>query len=149
MGPQTPAVPGDTCGGLRGWPLTPSSPPPPRDVALSVAALSFNLWFTKLSCKDFRLVSAHVPSPLSPPAVPGPERLCPPQNQEIAEQLLYMLSKSVTLEELALENSGLRWYGKASLPRGGPVALLDEGLGLRREPPALPPAALPAALLNS
>jgi len=27
-------------------------------VALSVAALSFNLWFTKLSCKDFRLVSA-------------------------------------------------------------------------------------------
>lgn len=55
-----------------------------RDVALSVAALSFNLWFTKLSCKDFRL------------------------NQEIAEQLLYMLSKSVKLEELVLENSGLR-----------------------------------------
>uniref|UniRef100_A0A8C0F361 Capping protein regulator and myosin 1 linker 2 n=1 Tax=Bubo bubo TaxID=30461 RepID=A0A8C0F361_BUBBB len=54
-----------------------------RDVALSVAALSFNLWFTKLSCKDFKL------------------------NQEISEQLLYMLSKSVTLEELVLENSGL------------------------------------------
>ncbi|GAB0195723.1 capping protein, Arp2/3 and myosin-I linker protein 2 [Grus japonensis] len=55
-----------------------------RDVALSIAALSFNLWFTKLSCKDFRL------------------------NQEISEQLLYMLSKSVTLEELVLENSGLK-----------------------------------------
>ncbi|XP_075289838.1 capping protein, Arp2/3 and myosin-I linker protein 2 [Opisthocomus hoazin] len=55
-----------------------------RDVALSVAALSFNLWFTKLSCKDFRL------------------------NQEISEQLLYMLSRSVTLEELVLENSGLK-----------------------------------------
>ncbi|NWW52635.1 CARL2 protein, partial [Pedionomus torquatus] len=55
-----------------------------RDVALSVAALSFNLWFTKLSCKDFRL------------------------NQEISEQLLYMLSKSVALEELELENSGLK-----------------------------------------
>ncbi|KAM8984696.1 capping protein, Arp2/3 and myosin-I linker protein 2 isoform 1-T1 [Ara ararauna] len=55
-----------------------------RDVALSVAALSFNLWFTKLSCKDFRL------------------------NQEISEQLLYMLSKSVTLEELVLENCGLK-----------------------------------------
>ncbi|NXW50368.1 CARL2 protein, partial [Nyctiprogne leucopyga] len=55
-----------------------------RDVALSIAALSFNLWFTKLSCKDFRL------------------------NQEILEQLLYMLSKSVTLEELVLENSGLK-----------------------------------------
>ncbi|XP_064375391.1 capping protein, Arp2/3 and myosin-I linker protein 2 [Dromaius novaehollandiae] len=55
-----------------------------RDVALSVAALSFNLWFTKLYCKDFRL------------------------NLEISEQLLYMLSKSVTLEELVLENSGLK-----------------------------------------
>ncbi|XP_061863544.1 capping protein, Arp2/3 and myosin-I linker protein 2 [Colius striatus] len=55
-----------------------------RDMALSVAALSFNLWFTKLSCKDFRL------------------------NQEISEQLLYMLSKSVTLEELVLENCGLK-----------------------------------------
>ncbi|NWU71373.1 CARL2 protein, partial [Pterocles burchelli] len=55
-----------------------------RDVALSIAALSFNLWFTKLTCKDFRL------------------------NQEISEQLLYMLSKSVTLEELVLENSGLK-----------------------------------------
>ncbi|NXE09201.1 CARL2 protein, partial [Lophotis ruficrista] len=55
-----------------------------RDVALSIAALSFNLWFTKLSCKDFRL------------------------NQEISEQLLFMLSKSVTLEELVLENSGLK-----------------------------------------
>ncbi|KAM9374138.1 LOW QUALITY PROTEIN: capping protein, Arp2/3 and myosin-I linker protein 2 [Phaethornis superciliosus] len=55
-----------------------------RDVALSVAALSFNLWFTKLSCKDFRL------------------------NQEISEQLLYMLSRSVTLEELVLENSGVK-----------------------------------------
>ncbi|NXW04819.1 CARL2 protein, partial [Fregetta grallaria] len=55
-----------------------------RDMALSIAALSFNLWFTKLSCKDFKL------------------------NQEISEQLLYMLSKSVTLEELVLENSGLK-----------------------------------------
>ncbi|KYO37006.1 leucine-rich repeat-containing protein 16C isoform C [Alligator mississippiensis] len=56
-----------------------------RDVALSVAALSFNLWFTKLYCKDFRL------------------------NLEISEQLLYMLSKSMTLEELVLENSGLKY----------------------------------------
>ncbi|NXA42822.1 CARL2 protein, partial [Eudromia elegans] len=55
-----------------------------RDVALSVAALSFNLWFTRLYCKDFRL------------------------NLEISDQLLYMLSKSVKLEELVLENSGLR-----------------------------------------
>lgn len=53
--------------GLRGWLLTPSSLCPRRDVALSVAALSFNLWFTKLSCKDFRLVSACV---CAEPSVP-------------------------------------------------------------------------------
>lgn len=34
--------------------------------------------------------------------------LLPFQNQEISEQLLYMLSKSVMLEELVLENSGLK-----------------------------------------
>lgn len=34
--------------------------------------------------------------------------LLPCQNQEISEQLLYMLSKSVMLEELVLENSGLK-----------------------------------------
>ncbi|XP_074865217.1 capping protein, Arp2/3 and myosin-I linker protein 2 [Carettochelys insculpta] len=56
-----------------------------RDVALSITALSFNLWFTRLYSKDFRL------------------------NPEISEQLLYMLSKSVTLEELVLENGGLKF----------------------------------------
>nr|XP_005992841.2 PREDICTED: leucine-rich repeat-containing protein 16C [Latimeria chalumnae] len=55
-----------------------------RDVALSVAALSFNQWFTKLHCKDFRL------------------------NVEITEQILYLISKSVHLEELVLENCGLK-----------------------------------------
>lgn len=41
---------------------------------------------------------------------PGSQKgfLLPCQNQEISEQLLYMLSKSVTLEELVLENSGLK-----------------------------------------
>ncbi|CAH2324879.1 Hypothetical predicted protein [Pelobates cultripes] len=54
------------------------------DVALTVASLSFNQWFTKLSCKDFKL------------------RL------EISEQILYMLTKSIKLEELCLENCGLK-----------------------------------------
>uniref|UniRef100_A0A8C4S344 Capping protein regulator and myosin 1 linker 2 n=1 Tax=Erpetoichthys calabaricus TaxID=27687 RepID=A0A8C4S344_ERPCA len=31
-----------------------------RDVALAVAALSFNQWFTKIYCKDFKLVSLQV-----------------------------------------------------------------------------------------
>lgn len=57
------------------WPLTPSSLSPCRDVALSVAALSFNLWFTKLSCKDFRLVSAAAVALGAPEVARFPERL--------------------------------------------------------------------------
>ncbi|KAJ6634160.1 hypothetical protein lerEdw1_014124 [Lerista edwardsae] len=55
-----------------------------QDVALSVSALSFNRWFTKLSCKDFKL------------------------SLDILEQILHVLSKSVTLEELVLENCSLK-----------------------------------------
>ncbi|ETE61531.1 hypothetical protein L345_12716 [Ophiophagus hannah] len=55
-----------------------------RDMALCVASLSFNQWFTKLNCKDFKL------------------------NQVILEEILLVLRKSVTLEELELENCGLK-----------------------------------------
>ncbi|XP_041077391.1 capping protein, Arp2/3 and myosin-I linker protein 2 isoform X2 [Polyodon spathula] len=55
-----------------------------RDVALAVAALSFNQWFTKLSCKDFKL---------------GPE---------VLEQVLYVIHMSPKLEEVSLESSGLK-----------------------------------------
>ncbi|XP_054856237.1 capping protein, Arp2/3 and myosin-I linker protein 2-like [Eublepharis macularius] len=55
-----------------------------HDLALSVAALSFNQWFTRLYCKDVKL------------------------NLDILDQILYVLSKSVTLEELVLENCGLK-----------------------------------------
>ncbi|KAM9122103.1 capping protein, Arp2/3 and myosin-I linker protein 2 isoform 2-T2 [Pangshura tecta] len=75
-----------------------------RDVALSITALSFNLWFTKLYCKDFRL------------------------NLEISEQLLYMLSKSVKLEELVLENTGLKFefaQRMAQALRGNPDSALS------------------------
>ncbi|XP_043937380.1 capping protein, Arp2/3 and myosin-I linker protein 2-like isoform X2 [Protopterus annectens] len=56
-----------------------------RDVALSIAALSFNQWFTKLYCKDFKL------------------------NLEVSEQILFLINKSLKLEEVALENSGLKF----------------------------------------
>ncbi|XP_061450461.1 capping protein, Arp2/3 and myosin-I linker protein 2 isoform X2 [Rhineura floridana] len=56
-----------------------------QDVAVSVAGLSLNWWFTRLCCKDFRL------------------------NQDILEQILHVLSTSVTLEELVLENCGLKF----------------------------------------
>ncbi|XP_066492897.1 capping protein, Arp2/3 and myosin-I linker protein 2 [Tiliqua scincoides] len=55
-----------------------------QDVALSVSALSCNRWFTSLSCKDTKL------------------------SLDILEQILHVLSKSVTLEELVLENCGLK-----------------------------------------
>ncbi|XP_029435214.1 capping protein, Arp2/3 and myosin-I linker protein 3 isoform X2 [Rhinatrema bivittatum] len=55
-----------------------------RDLALIVAALAYNQWFTKLYCKDLRLGS------------------------EVIEQVLHTISKSSNLEELILENSGLR-----------------------------------------
>uniref|UniRef100_A0A670IJT9 Capping protein regulator and myosin 1 linker 2 n=1 Tax=Podarcis muralis TaxID=64176 RepID=A0A670IJT9_PODMU len=56
-----------------------------RDVAVSVTSLSLNQWFTRLCCKDFKL------------------------NLDILDQILHVLSKSVTLEELVLENCGLKF----------------------------------------
>lgn len=55
-----------------------------RDLALSVAALSYNLWFRCLSCVDMKL------------------------SLEVSEQILHMLSQSSHLEELVLETCGLR-----------------------------------------
>ncbi|XP_053451131.1 capping protein, Arp2/3 and myosin-I linker protein 3 isoform X4 [Nycticebus coucang] len=55
-----------------------------RDLALMVAALAYNQWFTKLYCKDLRLGS------------------------EVLEQVLHSLSKSGSLEELVLDNAGLK-----------------------------------------
>ncbi|KAM4017776.1 capping protein, Arp2/3 and myosin-I linker protein 3-like isoform 2-T2 [Anomaloglossus baeobatrachus] len=56
----------------------------PSDVALAVASLSFNQWFTKLYCKDFRL------------------------RPEISEQMLYVIGRSKKIEELVLDNCGLK-----------------------------------------
>ncbi|XP_037064416.1 capping protein, Arp2/3 and myosin-I linker protein 3 isoform X10 [Peromyscus leucopus] len=55
-----------------------------RDLALMVAALAYNHWFTKLYCKDLRLGS------------------------DVLEQVLHTLSKSGSLEELVLDNAGLK-----------------------------------------
>ncbi|XP_074838313.1 capping protein, Arp2/3 and myosin-I linker protein 3, partial [Carettochelys insculpta] len=55
-----------------------------RDMALIVAALAYNPWFTGLHCKDLRL------------------------GAEVAEQVLHTLSKSHCLEELVLDNAGLK-----------------------------------------
>ncbi|XP_075392839.1 capping protein, Arp2/3 and myosin-I linker protein 2 [Tenrec ecaudatus] len=55
-----------------------------RDLALCVAALSYNLWFRCLSCVDMKL------------------------SLEVLEQILHMMSQSSHLEELVLESCGLR-----------------------------------------
>uniref|UniRef100_A0A8C2GGZ8 Capping protein regulator and myosin 1 linker 3 n=1 Tax=Cyprinus carpio TaxID=7962 RepID=A0A8C2GGZ8_CYPCA len=67
------------------------------DLAVIVAAMAYNSWFTKLYCKDFRISS------------------------EVVEQILHTVSKSSSLEELTLENVGL----KADFPQKMATALSE------------------------
>ncbi|XP_028286745.1 capping protein, Arp2/3 and myosin-I linker protein 2 isoform X2 [Parambassis ranga] len=55
-----------------------------RDLALAIAALSFNEWFTKINCKDLKL------------------------SIDIQQHLTFLLSRSPILQELSLEASGLK-----------------------------------------
>ncbi|XP_041092725.1 capping protein, Arp2/3 and myosin-I linker protein 3 isoform X2 [Polyodon spathula] len=55
-----------------------------RDLAVIVASMAYNQWFTKLYCKDIKMGS------------------------EVTEQVLHTLSKSSSLEDITLENSGLK-----------------------------------------
>uniref|UniRef100_A0A8C6UDJ1 Capping protein regulator and myosin 1 linker 3 n=1 Tax=Neogobius melanostomus TaxID=47308 RepID=A0A8C6UDJ1_9GOBI len=55
-----------------------------RDLAVIVASIAYNTWFTKLHCKDMRIGS------------------------EVVDQVLHTVSKSNCLEELTLENAGLK-----------------------------------------
>ncbi|XP_041752440.1 capping protein, Arp2/3 and myosin-I linker protein 3 isoform X1 [Coregonus clupeaformis] len=55
-----------------------------RDLAVIVASMAYNTWFNKLYCKDMRIGS------------------------EVVEQVLHTVSKSSSLEELTLENAGLK-----------------------------------------
>ncbi|XP_053359659.1 capping protein, Arp2/3 and myosin-I linker protein 3 isoform X2 [Clarias gariepinus] len=68
-----------------------------RDLAVIVASMAYNTWFTKLYCKDMRLSS------------------------EVVDQVLHTISKSSSLEELTLENAGL----KADFPQKMAVALSE------------------------
>uniref|UniRef100_A0A3P9Q7T8 Leucine-rich repeat-containing protein 16B-like n=1 Tax=Poecilia reticulata TaxID=8081 RepID=A0A3P9Q7T8_POERE len=55
-----------------------------RDLAVIVASMAYNTWFTKLYCRDLRIGS------------------------EVTEQVLHTVSKSSSLEEITLENAGLK-----------------------------------------
>ncbi|GLD67147.1 capping protein, Arp2/3 and myosin-I linker protein 3-like protein, partial [Lates japonicus] len=55
-----------------------------RDLALAVAALSFNQWFTRICCKELKL------------------------SVDVQQQLTFLLSRSPSLKELSLEASGLK-----------------------------------------
>ncbi|XP_063058129.1 capping protein, Arp2/3 and myosin-I linker protein 3-like [Engraulis encrasicolus] len=68
-----------------------------RDLAVIVASMAYNTWFTKLFCKDLRIGS------------------------EVTEQVLHTLSKSSSLEEITLENVGL----KSDFPQKLSVALSE------------------------
>ncbi|XP_066537181.1 capping protein, Arp2/3 and myosin-I linker protein 3 isoform X2 [Hoplias malabaricus] len=68
-----------------------------RDLAVIVASMAYNTWFTKLYCKDLRLGS------------------------EVVEQVLHTISKSSSLEEITLENAGL----KADFPQKMVAALAE------------------------
>ncbi|XP_067308541.1 capping protein, Arp2/3 and myosin-I linker protein 3 isoform X2 [Pseudorasbora parva] len=67
------------------------------DLAVIVAAMAYNSWFTKLYCKDLRISS------------------------EVVEQILHTVSKSSSLEEITLENAGL----KADFPQKMATALTE------------------------
>ncbi|KAJ8397440.1 hypothetical protein AAFF_G00437160, partial [Aldrovandia affinis] len=68
-----------------------------RDLAVIVASMAYNTWFTKLYCKDLRIGS------------------------EVMDQVLHTLSKSSSLEEVTLENTGLR----SDFPQKMAVALSE------------------------
>ncbi|XP_028856749.1 capping protein, Arp2/3 and myosin-I linker protein 3-like [Denticeps clupeoides] len=68
-----------------------------RDLAVIVASMAYNTWFTKLYCKDLRIGS------------------------EVIEQVLHTFSKSSSLEEITLENAGL----KSDFPQKLSVALAE------------------------
>ncbi|XP_062245655.1 capping protein, Arp2/3 and myosin-I linker protein 2 isoform X1 [Platichthys flesus] len=55
-----------------------------RDLAVAVAALSFNHWFTKIYSKDLKM------------------------SADVQKQLTFLLSRSPSVEELSLEASGLK-----------------------------------------
>ncbi|KAM9723509.1 F-actin-uncapping protein LRRC16A-like isoform 4-T4 [Menidia menidia] len=55
-----------------------------RDLVAIIAVLEFNQWFTKLSTKDYKL------------------------SADVCEQILRMVSRSSRLEELVLDNAGLK-----------------------------------------
>ncbi|CAF93839.1 unnamed protein product, partial [Tetraodon nigroviridis] len=69
-----------------------------RDLVAIVTALEYNQWFTKVSSKDVKLV--------------------PGRAEHVCEHLLRVVARSSRLEELVLENAGLRSAQLAKLPMG-------------------------------
>lgn len=68
------------------------------------------MWF-RCSCWSLRATvegcSVHVSAPPPPPS-PGHEVPFCPQGSEVVDQVLHTVSKSNSLEELTLENAGLK-----------------------------------------
>lgn len=83
-----------------------------RDLAVIVASMAYNTWFTKLYCKDLRIVSINLCA--TPYSIPegSPTKVLNMsfmhQGSEVTEQVLHTVSKSSSLEEITLENAGLK-----------------------------------------
>lgn len=74
--------------------------------------MAYNTWFTKLYCKDLRIVSINLCA--TPYSIPegSPTKVLNMsfmhQGSEVTEQVLHTVSKSSSLEEITLENAGLK-----------------------------------------
>lgn len=72
--------------------------------------MAYNTWFTKLYCKDLRIVSRRVLwVRCSNGNIPAYGLFFFfPKGSEVTEQVLHTVSKSSSLEEITLENTGLK-----------------------------------------
>lgn len=59
---------------------------PSRDLVPIISALEYNTWFTKLRASNIKLT------------------------HEALDRILHVMKKSLSLEELYLDNLGVKWY---------------------------------------
>ncbi|XP_041942504.1 F-actin-uncapping protein LRRC16A-like isoform X2 [Alosa sapidissima] len=89
-----------------------------RDLVAIIAVLEYNQWFTKLATKDYKLnpsppppsSSSGIRSVLTTLGLPA-STLCngtSPRSADVCEQILRVVARSSRLEELVLDNAGLK-----------------------------------------
>ncbi|XP_062387507.1 F-actin-uncapping protein LRRC16A-like [Sardina pilchardus] len=90
-----------------------------RDLVAIIAVLEYNQWFTKLATKDYKLQNPSPPPPSSGSGIRSvlttlglpASTLCNgtgPRSADVCEQILRVVARSSRLEELVLDNAGLK-----------------------------------------